>query len=67
MTKWNAKKKKKYDKYKEELLAEKIEWEEDQKKIQRASKKGSEVINLNIGGTDELMTSIDILTSDKGS
>ena len=67
MTKWNARKKRKYEKSRDELLAEKLEWERDIEKIQRASKKGTEVINLNIGGTDELMTSIDILTSDKGS
>jgi hypothetical protein len=48
-------------------LGEKLQWEKDQEKIQRASKKGSEIINLNIGGTDELMTSVDVLTSDKGS
>lgn len=50
-----------------DLLAEKIKWEKDQEKIERASKMNSEVINLNVGGTCELMTSIDILTSDKGS
>ena len=48
------------------MLAEKVAWEKDLEKIQKASKKDSDVINLNIGGV-ELMTSIDVLKSDKGS
>ena len=67
MMKWHNTKKKKYDKSREDLLSEKLTWEKDQERIQRASNKGSDVINLNIGGTDELMTSKDVLTSDKGS
>ena len=45
------------------MLAEKVAWEQDQEKIQKASKRDSDVINLNIGGV-ELMTSIDVLKSD---
>ena len=51
----------------EDLLSEKMAWEKDQERIQLASKKDSDVINLNVGGTCELMTSIDVLTSEKGS
>jgi hypothetical protein len=36
-------------------------------RIHKASKKDSEVIDLNVGGTHMLMTTVDILTSDKGS
>ena len=50
----------------EDMLAEKVAWEKDQEQIQKASKKDTDVINLNIGGI-ELMTSADILCSDKGS
>jgi long-subunit acyl-CoA synthetase (AMP-forming) len=67
LSKWNHLKNKKYEAMREDLLAEKIVWEKDQEKIQKASKKDSEVIHLNIGGTVMLMTSIDVLTSDKGS
>lgn len=67
LSRWNHLKKQKYETMREDLIAEKIEWEKDQVKIEKASKKDAEVMNLNVGGTVELMTSIDILTSDKGS
>ena len=67
LSRWNHLKKKKYLEQREEILAEKIAWEKDQEKIQKASKKGSEIVDLNVGGTHELKTTVDILTSDKGS
>jgi hypothetical protein len=66
MMRWNHIKKKKYDTQREDMLSEKVAWEKDQERIQKASKRDSDVINLNIGGV-ELMTSVDVLNSDQGS
>lgn len=67
MSRWNHAKKKKYDHQRTDLLKEKDDWEKDKKALEKASNPEGEVINLNIGGTHKMMTSVDVLTSDKGS
>jgi|TARA_B110001450_G_scaffold139230_1_gene130498 hypothetical protein len=67
MSRWNHAKKKKYDHQRADLLKEKDEWEKDKKALEKVSNPSGEVINLNIGGMKGVTTSIDVLTSDKGS
>lgn len=67
MARWNHAKKKKYSHQREDLLKEKDEWEKDRKTLEKVSNPAGEIINLNIGGLKGVTTSIDVLTSDKGS
>ena len=48
-------------------MKEKDEWEKDRKALEKVSNPAGEIINLNIGGLKGVTTSIDVLTSDKGS
>lgn len=67
MSRWNHAKKKKYKHQREDLLKEKDDWEKDKKALEKASNPTNEVVNLNIGGLKGVTTSLDVLTSDKGS
>lgn len=67
MSRWNHAKKKKYQHQREDLLKEKDDWEKDKKALEKASNPTNEVVNLNIGGLKGVTTSLDVLTSDKGS
>lgn len=67
LDRWNHIKKKKYDHQRTDLLKEKDDWVKEKKELEKVSNPVGEVVNLNIGGMKGITSSIEVLTSDKGS